>query len=98
MHVNKLIFDSVDAALSKIESIDKSDFYKILKNNYNIEQQEIGSKFDDIEHYKIDRLIVRCLHEHGKNNRNDRTAEISAFNQITQVFASEITQNIKKIR
>ncbi len=77
----ELITDSVDSALSQIDFIDKTAFYKILERN-GISPKEIGVKFErfheiikqefGIRHFKIERYIVQNLHNQSIQKKNDR--------------------------
>jgi signal transduction histidine kinase len=86
--------------------VNKAAFYYSLDTHYGVKPHEIGNKFEKfhealkqefgVKHYHIERLIIQCLHKQSKNAGRDRFAEISAFSQITNVFASEISEYIEK--
>jgi len=101
-----IIFDCVDSTLSQLGFVNKLGLYTCLEKGYGIKPQEIGKNFElfhdlikqfyGVNHYKIERLMIRVLHEGAKQDNHVRGSEIQAFSLITTVFTKDIKENMER--
>jgi signal transduction histidine kinase len=104
--INTIVFECVDAALSSIESIDKQTFYDYLDKNYRIEVLKFADQFESvhealrtfygINHYRIERVIIRTLNNRAKTGVYERSDEIAAFGIVVNTFMKETEENINR--
>jgi signal transduction histidine kinase len=102
---NRIIFECVDAALSKFEWIDKETFYLFLKQKYQVNTEKFADDFEaihkalkdsfGINHFKIEREIIKILNDRAKDGTYKRYDEVQAFGRIVNVFMTETEENIK---
>ena len=102
----KIIFECVDSALSHCEFLNKQKFYQLLEISYNVKPESIGANYEvfhtalknclGIDHYKVERIILRIMKKRTEDGIYSRTDEISAFSHITNVYLKESEANLKK--
>ncbi len=101
----KIISECVDAALSKSELIEKTAFYKLLKESYGIDApKKIGSSFGSFheilkqqtgpKHYEIERQILRILKDRTRDGIYGKIEEIAAFNTITNALIKDTKESV----
>ncbi len=100
------IIDSIDIALNAVPN--KDQFYKSLKEKYRLNLQEIPTNYDvfyealvevyGVEHFKLERNIVRALHNLVKMQVYTTTEEIPAVNTIVNNHIEESNYLIEKGR
>ena len=102
----KIIFECVDSALSQCEFLNKQKFYQLLEISYNVKPENIGSNYEifhtalrnclGIDHYKVERKILRIMKQRTEDGIYSRTDEIAAFSHITSIYLKESEANLKK--
>ncbi len=105
-NVASIISQCVDSTLSQLEFIDKPALYHFLEEYYGIKSGEIGSNFDvfhevikqlfGVNHYKIERLMIKVLHAKTVNGTYSHSSEIAAFAFISNVFMDDIKERIER--
>lgn len=105
--VNRIVFECLDDALSSFD-LDKRTFYDYLKVHYNFDFSKFSDNFQivhealnsvfAINHYKIERKIIKTLNERARDGTYDRDTEITAFGNIVNVFLKESEKNIKRTK
>lgn len=104
----KIIAECVDFALSQVDFIDKKEFYKRFQASSGIKWEEIGANFDafhtflssrlGIQHYQIERLILRTMKERTQDGIYRQTDEITSFSIVTDAFLRESEANVERIK
>ncbi len=104
--VRKVILESVDAALSLVDYVDKEEFYRILETKYGLRVEDIPVKYDffhkalsetyGIRHFAVERKILRVLHERSKTGVYDEAHEIPAFAVLVESYIAEVDQTVTK--
>ena len=102
----KIIFECADSALSQCGFLDKQKFYQLLEISYNVKPENLGSNYEifhtalrnclGIDHYKVERIILRIMKKRTEDGIYSRPDEISAFSHITSVYLKESEANLKK--
>jgi signal transduction histidine kinase len=105
--VNRIVFECLDAALSSFNFGEKNVFYDYLKRQYGLDDNSFAANFQTIhealraeyglKHYRIEREMVRILHERAKKGIYERSVEISAFSCMVTVFMNESKEDLEKI-
>jgi signal transduction histidine kinase len=104
--INRIIYECVDEALSSIEKVDKQTFYDYLNRQYKIDFTKFANQFTSVhdalklfygvDHYKIERGIIRTLNSRAKDGTYDRGDEITAFGIVVNTFMKETEENINR--
>jgi len=105
---DKIIFECVDTALSQNKFLNKEDFYRLLESSYGIEPDSIGSNYEvfhkalndllGINHYQVERAILRIMTQRTKDGVYTQSDEITAFSTTTTVYMKETEANILRVR
>jgi signal transduction histidine kinase len=105
-HVNEIVFECVDSALSNLDFVDKRVFYEYLKSHYDLDFQKFAENFEvvhaalegvyGIDHFKIERILIRKLNEHGQKGSYPRFDEVQAFGIVVNVLMAETEKNLEK--
>jgi signal transduction histidine kinase len=103
---NKIIFECLDEALSNFEFVDKKVFYTYLADNYKVDYSRFADKFEivhtvlkelyGVNHYRIERAVIRILNDRVRKGLYQRTDEVSAFGSMVNVFMAETQKNIAR--
>jgi signal transduction histidine kinase len=106
--INKIVYECVDEALSSFESVDKQTFYSYLRQAYEVDSFSFADRFEavhealkviyGINHYKIERIIIRTLNSRAKEGVYQRSDEVAAFGCVVNVFMKETEENINRNR
>jgi signal transduction histidine kinase len=104
--INNIVYECVDEALSSIENVDKQTFYDYLNKQYKVDSQNFADNFASVhealrmfygvDHYKIERSIIRTLNERAKTGVYERSDEIVAFGIVVNTFMKETEENINR--
>jgi signal transduction histidine kinase len=104
--INRIIYECVDEALSSIENSDKQTFYDYLNKQYKIDSSKYADQFNlvhkalvlfyGVNHYNIERIIIRTLNGRAKDGTYDRSDEIAAFGIVVNTFMKETEDNINR--
>jgi signal transduction histidine kinase len=104
--INTIVYECVDEAVSRIDSIDKQTFYNYLNKLYKVDCQRFADNFElvhqalrmfyGVNHYRIERIIIRTLNDRAKTGVYERTDEVTAFGIVVNVFMKETEENIKR--
>jgi len=101
---DRLILQCVDFALSSLDFADNKSFYQLLEKS-GIRNKEISSNFEAFHqiikqlfganHYQIERLMIKFLHEQAPASFKHST-QIEAFFLMTNVFSEDIKESIER--
>lgn len=104
--INKIVYECVDEAISSINTIDKQAFYNYLNKLHKIDFEKFADNFESvhealktfygINHYRIERIIIRTLNDRARTGVYDRTDEVTAFGIVVNVFMKETEENINR--
>ena len=93
---NKAISECADTALSSLTYVDPKEFYRILRNSYDVKPEEIGQKFEafndalketfGIKQYAIQREIIHILNSRVKAGVYRISDEAEAYLRVSKVF------------
>jgi signal transduction histidine kinase len=82
--------------------------YHFLEEYYGITPKEIGDNFNifheiikqlfGVNHYKIERLMIKVLHAKTASGTYSHSSEIAAFTSISNVFMEDIKEKIERNR
>ncbi len=103
--VQRAIIHSIDVALSNT-IVDKSHFYEILETKYGKTRRHIGDDYGvfhralvetyGIGHFRIEREIVRVLHDLTRIGLCRLTDEIPAFITIVESNIDESNRGVEE--
>ncbi len=106
--VQRMIFECVDAALSRLAFLNKDAFYRLLEVSYSVKPENIGSNYAvfhstlksyiGAEHFQVEKVIMQILKQRVKDGVYSQYDEIIAFNIITAVLMKETDDNIERIK
>ncbi|MDQ1280383.1 MAG: Histidine kinase protein, partial [Thermoproteota archaeon] len=92
--VQRAIFESVNLALSFFNYVDKKEFYRILKTQYNMRPEDVAGCYPlfhkalvdvyGVNHATIEREILRLLHERTRTDEYSTRNELSTFKDIVE--------------
>jgi signal transduction histidine kinase len=104
--INRIVYECVDVALSSIETVDKQAFYSYLNRLYNVDSEKFADQFDcvhealrlyyGINHYRIERTIIRTLNTRAREGIYERSEEVTAFGIVVNIFMKETEENIHR--
>lgn len=104
--ITSIISQCVDLTLSQLEFVDKPALYHFLEEYYGIKPNEIGNNFNvfhdiikqlfGVNHYKIERLMIKVLHAKTTNGTYNHSSEITAFASISNVFMEDIKERVER--
>jgi signal transduction histidine kinase len=104
--INRIVYGCVDEAVSSIDSVDKQTFYNYLNKLYKVEFQNFADNFESvhealrtfygINHYRIERIIIKTLNDRARTGVYERTEEVTAFGVVVNVFMKETEENITR--
>ena len=104
--VRKIIAESVDTALGSFDYINKENLYRTLETKYGLKAEDIPVKHEifhtflsevlGLDHYAVERKIVKVLHERSKTGVYDEAHEISAFAVLVESYVAEVDQTVLK--
>ena len=106
--MEKIIFECADSALSRCEFLNKQKFYQNLETSYGVKPQNIGSNYEvfhtalknrlGVNHYIVERVMLRIMKERTKNKVYAQNDEITAFMTISAVYLKESAVEIEKAK
>ncbi len=102
--VRKVIVESVDAALGSFDYVDKGKLYRTLETKYGLKVEDIPAKYEvfhnalsetlGIDHYAVERKIVKVLHGRSKMGVYDEAHEIPAFALLVECHLAEVDKQV----
>jgi len=100
------ILTSVDRALSSFDFVDKEQLYSIFWRDYGLQREDIGEQYDEfhkllidlygVRHFRIERQIVKELHQSSKTGEFVEVNEIPAFASLIESYFKETDQAVKE--
>ena len=103
---DKIILEVVDIVLSKLDFVNKEEFYSILKEKYKLDKTNLSENLDTfqlalkeiygIKHLRVERSLIRVLHERALNGYYELSDEITVFLLMVKVFSTDVNTELEK--
>ena len=102
---DKIILDVVDIVSSKLDFVNKEEFYSILKEKYKLDKTNLSEnlytfhlalkEIYGIKHLSVERSLIRVLHERELNGYHELSDEITVFLLIVKVFSTDVNADLE---
>lgn len=106
--INRIVLETVDAALAECDFADKETFYQFLEVAYSLKPEDFADNFEQVHealqrlyganHYRIEQMMIRILHERSRQGIYPRDFEIVVFGRMVNVFSAEMQANMDERR